>query len=216
MQAPAERTTADDGEGVDGGLPPLIDVADALDRIERTTANEDAKARLTDIRVTLGRIAARDPDRRESLLSDLAGLADDLRTHVGGEADSWAESVQNRVDTHRRTRRESSDTLHFENSRLTVDGEAPVDPTEHRGEKATLRGTLVNLGEPGHATVRLAFYDEDDAATRTVESAEFHLDAGECRDLDLHVWIPADAAYYGITALDPSNARTTDRPPVRS
>jgi plasmid stabilization system protein ParE len=197
-------------------LPPLIDMDDVLDRIERNTDSEAAAAYLDDIRAVLERVAERDPSNRESLLGDLDNLVDSLRMHVDGDADFWAETVQNRVANYRRTRRETSDTLHFSAGRLTVDGDEPVDPTDHRGEKATLRGTLVNQGERGAAVVQLAFYNEADEATWTVESCEFDLDAGEQRTLNLHVWIPEDADYYGIAVLDPADTRTTGPPPTRA
>ena len=198
-------------------LPPMIDMGDALDRIERATSDEAALSQLGAVRGTLSRIAGRPPGRRESLVNDLDNSVDSLRMHVtdGGDADFWAETVQNRVANYRRTRRETSDTLHFGNTRLRVDGEAAVDPAANQGEKGRLRGTLVNQAEPGEAIVQLAFYDDDGAVTWTVESCGFGLDAGEQRNLDLHVWIPEDAAYYGVAALDADDPRATGAPPTR-
>lgn len=197
-------------------LPPMIDMGDALDRIERTTDDRAALDCLAEIRTLLDRIAERGPGGRVSLLGDLDTLVDVLRTHVddGGDAAFWAETVRNRIANYRRTRREASDTIHFGSSRLTVGGEEPVDPANHRGEKGRLRGTLVNGGEQSETTVQLAFYDETGTVTWTVESCEFDLDAGERRQLDLHVWIPEDADHYGVTALDATDPRTTGEPPT--
>ncbi|WP_276261127.1 hypothetical protein [Haloglomus litoreum] len=209
------ETGAEAGTG-EGQLPPLIDMGDVLDRIERNTTSEEATAHLEEVRAVLARVTERDPANRESLLGDLDSLVDSLRMHVHGDAAFWAETVQNRVANYRRTRRARSDTLHFSASRLTVDGDEPVDPAAHQGEKATLRGTLVNQGERGAATVQLAFYDEAGEATWTVESCEFDLDAGERRTLNLHVWIPEDADHHGVAVLDPNDARTTGPSPTRT
>jgi len=216
MSASTDPTAEAGGEAGDGELPPMLDVDDVLDRIECDTDSEEAAAYLDDIRTVLERVAECDPSNRESLLGDLDDLVDSLRMHVDGDADFWAETVQSRVANYRRTRREASDTLHFSASRLTVDGDEPVDPADHRGEKATLRGTLVNQGERGAATVQLAFYNEAGDATWTVESREVDLDAGERRTLDLHVWIPEDADHYGVAVLDPGDARTTGPPRTRT
>jgi hypothetical protein len=216
MSASTDRHTDAEAEAVEGELPPIIDMGDALDRVERNAASEEATAHLGEVRAVLARGAERDPAARESLLDDLDSLVDSLRMHVDGDAEFWAETIQNRVANYRRTRLETSDTLHFSASRLTVDGDDPVDPADHRGEKATLRGTLVNQGEPGSATVQLAFYNEAGEATWTVESCEFDLDAGERRGLNLHVWIPEDADHHGVAVLDPDDARTTGPPPTRA
>jgi hypothetical protein len=193
----------------------MIDVGDALDRIERNTDHPEALSYLAEVRETLGRIAERDPGGRESLATDLDNLVDSLRMHVDGDADFWAETVQNRVANYRRTRREASDTLHLGSSRLAVEDVEPVDPAAYPGAEARLRGTLVNQGEPGDAIVQLAFYDDDGAAVWTVESREFALAAGEKRDLDLRVWIPEAADHYGVAALDAADPRSTGAPPRR-
>jgi hypothetical protein len=198
----------------DSALPPMLALGDAFDRIEANTTDPDGLSSLADCRDLLDRIAERDPDRRASLVNDLDNLVDSLRTHVNGDAEFWAETVQNRVANYRRTRREASDTLHLGAASLEVDGEA-VGVTDHRGSEAHLRGTLVNNGEPGDAIVQLAFYDEAGVATWTVESREFAIDAGEHRDLDLHIWIPEDADHYAVTALDVTDPRSTGQPPTQ-
>lgn len=215
MSTEPTRVEVDPTDG-DRSLPPMLDMDDALDRIERHTDDRAALDRLAEVRDLLDRIAARDPGRRESLVGDLDNLVDVLRTHVddGGDAAFWAETVRNRIANYRRTRREASDTVHFGSSRLTVGGREAVDPADHRGETGRLRGTLVNGGERGTATVQLAFYDGSGTATWTIESHGFDLDAGERRSVDLHVWIPEDADHYGVVALDTDDPRTTGEPPT--
>lgn len=190
----------------------MIAFGDALDRIEAATEDAATLECLAEVRHLLDRVAEREPGRRESLLNDLDNVVDALRTHAEGDADFWAETVQNRVANYRRTRREASDTLHLGSARLSVDGE-PVAAAAHPGAEARLRGTLVNGGEPGDAIVQLAFYDEAGVATWTVESREFELGAGERRDLDLRVWIPEDAATYAAAVLDATDPRSTGTPP---
>jgi hypothetical protein len=197
-------------------LPPMIDMGDALDRIERNTDDPAALDCLAEIRTLLDRVAARDPSGRESLLCDLDNLVDVLRTHVDDEGDAafWAETVRNRIANYRRTRRAASDTIRFGSSRLAVGDEEPVDPADYPGEDGRLRGTLVNGGEASETTVQLAFYDETGTATWTIETGAYDLDVGGRRHLDLHVWIPDDADHYGVAALDTNDPRTTGELPT--
>ncbi|MFC7137477.1 hypothetical protein ACFQRB_15645 [Halobaculum litoreum] len=105
--------------------------------------------------------------------------------------------------------REASDRLHLANARLEADGE-PLDGAvgEHADGTVALRGTLVNQGDAGDGVVRLVFYDGDGTATWKVESRQFGVDAGERRDLDMRVYVPADAAYCDVTALDAADPET--------
>lgn len=186
----------------DRTLPPILAFGDALDRIEAATDDPEASRYVTEIREGLDELAVRPPEARASLVTDLESLLDSLVTHVDGDAAMWAETVRNRFATYRHARRTTSATLHVANGRLERDGE-PVTADAEAGE-ATLRGRLVNTGERTDAMAALAFY-RDGRAVWKVESREFAVGPGEARDLDLTVYVPAAADYYGLAAFEPAD-----------
>lgn len=183
-------------------LPPVLAFADVLDRIERATDDDAAQEWLAEVREGQVALAERPPARRESAVADLENVVESLRTHLadGSDADWWAETVQNRLRTYRRTEAAASDTLSLSRPRLETDGQ-PVDVATDTGE-ATLTGTLVNGGERADATIQLAFYDEDGRPVWIVESRQFGLDPGERRGFELTVYVPEEVAYYATAALD--------------
>jgi hypothetical protein len=191
------------GLGVsDRSLPPILAFGDTLDRIEAATDDPMAGRYVDEIREGLDDLAARPPEARESLVTDLENLLDSLRTCVDGDAALWAETVRSRFVTYRHARRTTSATLHVANGRLERDGE-PITVTAGAGE-ATLRGRIVNTGERTDAMAALAFY-RDGRAVWKVESREFAVGPGEARALDLTVYVPADTDYYGLAAFEPAD-----------
>ncbi|WP_284013326.1 hypothetical protein [Halobaculum litoreum] len=111
----------------DGDLPPVIDVYDMLDRIERDADNdEEVPAHLDEIRDLLAEYARRDRSGRASLVDDIDGRVLAVREYLDGDADRWAEGVENRLRVYRDSLREASDRLHLANARLEADGE-PLD-----------------------------------------------------------------------------------------
>jgi hypothetical protein len=94
--------TGETGDGAADGdrdLPRLLDVRDDIDRIERA-ADADVSDRLDQIRARLGRFEERedvDPNA-DSLATDVESAVTAMRTSLDGEADEYAESIQNRVE----------------------------------------------------------------------------------------------------------------------
>lgn len=193
-------------------LPPIIDVREMLDRIERDAGNDDeVPAYLDEIRDLLAAYGDRDRGARASLVDDIDGSVLAMREYLddGSDADRWAEGIQNRFRIYRESLREASESLHLSGAALHRDGD-DVDgaAAAHQGEEVTLAGTLVNQGDARDGVLRLVFYDDDHTATWKVESREFDVDAGERRAFEEQVYVPEDAAYYDVTALDATDPDT--------
>jgi hypothetical protein len=143
----------------------------------------------------------------DSIVDDMDDDVLALREELSGDADWYAEAIQNRIRQYRSAREEASDTLDVADPRLVADGEA-VDVADRRDSLVGLQGRLVNQGDASDAVVVLAFYGDDGVAVRKVESRQYDLDAGERRPLDLTVHVPPDAAYYAVSALDAEDPRS--------
>ncbi|MFC5972787.1 hypothetical protein ACFPYI_15730 [Halomarina salina] len=189
----------------EGQLPPLLDVRDALDDIERE-ADADVSDDVDAIRADLDRLAEHD-EASDSVVSDVEDDVLALRERLSGDADMYAEAVENRIRQYRTSRQSASDTVDIADPRLARNGTA-VDLERQRGETVDVEGVLVNQGESRAATVLTAFHDDDGTVSRTVESRAYDLDAGEKRDVSLTVFVPDDAAYYAVSAVDADDPRT--------
>jgi hypothetical protein len=66
--------------------PPIRAFGDTLDRIEAATDDPTAGRYVGEIRERLDDLAARPPDARTSLVTDLENLVDSPRTYVDGDA----------------------------------------------------------------------------------------------------------------------------------
>jgi hypothetical protein len=198
----------------DRKLPPLIDVHDTLDDIERD-ADADVSDDLDAIRANLDRLADRDQGG-ETLLDDIEDDVLAMRERLSGDADWYAEAVENRVRQYRTARDSASDTLTVAEPRLARNGTAvSLDAgrggdSGHGGDPADAEGVLVNQGDDRRATMQVVFYDDDGATLRKVESGPVDLAGGERHDVSLTVHVPDDASYHDIRALDGSDPRSID------
>jgi hypothetical protein len=189
------------------GLPPLLDFREFLDDVERE-ADADVSDEVAAVEADLDRFADRERGG-DSIVDDMDDDVLALREELSGDADWYAEAIQNRIRQYRSAREEAGDTLDVADPRLVADGEA-VGVADRRDSLVGLEGKLVNQGDAGDAVVLLAFYDDDGVASRKVESREYDLDAGERRPLDLTVYVPPDAAYYAVSALDAEDPRSVE------
>lgn len=206
--ADADRSAA--GERGDE-LPPILDVRDALDRVERD-ADADVSEELESIRTLLDQYERRDSDveSRASLVDDVDGLVVSMRERLSGDAERDAEGIENRLRMARNARNEASETLHVSGGELR-DGDARLRSlSEYDGETATLDATLVNQGETRDGVLRLTFYDENDQPIRHVSAPESDLSADENRQVTETVTVPAGAAYYDVAALDATDAAASN------
>ncbi|MFD1514995.1 FxLYD domain-containing protein [Halomarina rubra] len=190
----------------DGQLPPLIDVRDTLDDVERE-ANRDVSEEVDAIRANLDRLATRDGGG--TVVDDIEDDVLALRERLSGDADWYAEAVENRVRQYRTARRTASDTLDVADPRLTRNGTA-VDLDRQRGDLVEVEGVLVNQGEDRSATLQVVFYDEDGTVARKVESRAYDLASGDRRDVSFTVYVPDDASYHDVAAVDASDPRSID------
>jgi hypothetical protein len=188
-------------------LPPLLDFYDQLDDVERE-ADADVSDEVAAVREDLDRLAARD-DEHDSLVDDVDDDVLALRERLSGDADWYAEAIQNRLQQYRSARDEASDTLVVADPELTVDGTA-VDVARRRESLVELRGTLVDQGGGGDATVVLALYDDDGGSLRKVEISQHDVESGERRDLGETVYVPPGTAHYSVTALDAEDPRSIE------
>ena len=208
--APKDDPTDDErpdaaGEGGEGGgeLPPVLDVRDSLDRIERD-ADADVADELERTRALLDQYEARDGETsRASLVDDLDGLVVAMRERLSGDADRYAEGIENRLQTYRDSRGDASETLTVSGPELRDDdGERVASVGRYDAETATLDATLVNEGEPRDGVVRLTLYDADHDPRRRVLVRESDLGTDEHRQVSARVAVPDEAEYYDVTALD--------------
>ncbi|MFC6724565.1 DUF192 domain-containing protein [Halobium palmae] len=90
-------------------LPPILDLDDELDRIERES-EVDVSDETDRIRDSLDEYAERDVERRggESIVDDVENAVLDVRERVSGEADRQAEAVLNRLRMYRESLGERS------------------------------------------------------------------------------------------------------------
>lgn len=197
---------ADSGSN-DGQLPPLIDVRDTLDRIGRE-ADEDVSDDLDAIRANLDRLAGRE-EASDSVVSDLEDDVLALRERLSGDADMYAEGVENRLRQYRTARADSSDTLDVADPRLTRNG-ATVDLDRQRGETVDVEGVVVNQGDARTVTVLVVFYDQSGTVARKVESRAYDLDAGGRHEVSFPIHVPTDASYYAVSAVDADDPRSID------
>lgn len=188
----------------DGQLPPLVDVRDALDDIDRE-ADADVSDDLDAIRGNLDRLAGRE-EASDSVVSDIEDDVLAMRERLSGDADMYAEAVENRIRQYRTARSNASDTVDIADARLTRNG-AEVDLERQRGDLVDVEGVLVNQGEARDATVLTVFHGEDGTVSRKVESRPYDLDAGDRRDVSMTVYVPDDAAYHAVNAVDTSDPR---------
>jgi len=207
-------TAEDDRE-----LPPLIDVRDTLDDIERE-ADADVSDDLDAIRASLDRLADRDRSG-ETILDDIEDDVLAMRERLSGDADWYAEAVENRVRQYRTARDSASDTLTVAEPRLARNGTAVTldagrgdpgrsgDPSRG-GDAVDVEGVLVNQGDDRRATMQVVFYDGDGTTLRKVESGPVDLASGARHDVSLTVHVPEDAAYHDVRALDGSDPRSID------
>lgn len=192
-------------------LPPLIDFGASIDRIEEE-ADADVEGHIDDLREGLDRLEERDDQERESVLDDVDDTLLSLRERVDDrDADSSAEGIQNRIQQYRDDRSSEGNVLSLSNARLERDGES-VEPEDVAAETVQLRGTLVNGGGAGDSALYLAFYDGEGRLSRTVESRQYDLEAGEHREFDRTVYVPADADSYVVATLDAADSSVSAVP----
>jgi hypothetical protein len=199
-----ERSDAAGGRDEDGGeLPPVLDVRDSLDRIERD-ADADVSDELDRSRSLLDRYEARDGETsRASLVDDLDGLVVAMRERLSGDADRYAEGIENRLQTYRDSQGEASETVTVSGPELRDgDDERVAAVGRYEAATATLDATLVNEGERRDGVVRLTLYDEDHDPKRRVLIRESDLSTDERRQVRARVAVPDGAEYYDVTALD--------------
>jgi hypothetical protein len=191
-------------------LPPLVDFGASIDRIEEE-ADADVEGHIDDLREGLDRLEERDDQERESVLDDVDDTLLSLRERVDDEdADSSAEGIQNRIRQYRDNRGSEGNVLSLSNARLERAGES-VEPEDVAAETVQLRGTLVN-GGAGDGALYLAFYDGEGRLSRTVESRQYDLEAGEHREFDRTVYVPADADSYVLATLDAADSSVSAVP----
>lgn len=184
----------------DRDLPPLLAFDDQLDRIERD-ADADVADEIDSIRARLDEYDERENGATASILDDLANLVARMREQLSGDADRWAEAIQNRITQFRNSLNERSETLALASPQLRDEyGEADV--SELGDEQATFDATLVNSGEEGAGLVRVSFYDGDGGTVRVVDLPQGRVASGEQREISTTMTIPAGATYYDAAALD--------------
>lgn len=218
--APANRPNTDDAEtadevadadtdSADAGsaereLPPILDVRESLDRIERE-ADADVSDQLDRVRSLLDEYEGRGTDAgssRASLVDDIDGVVVSMRERLSGDADRYAEGIENRLQIYRDSRNDVSETIHVSGAELTDDGGHVGSAKAVRGEAVTLDATLVNQGESRDGVVRVTFYDETHTPTLRVERRENDLTPDDHRQVSQRVFVPEDAEYFDIAALD--------------
>lgn len=212
--SPGQESTADEvadseeSDGTDGSagreLPPILDVRDALDRIERE-ADADVSDQLSRIRSLLDEYEGRDADAggsQASLADDIDGVVVSMRERLSGDADRLAEGIENRIQIYRDSQNDASETLHVSGAGLTDDGGHVESAKAVRGEAVTLDATLVNQGETRDGVVRLTFYDETHTPMLRVERRENDLRPDDNRQVSQRVFVPEEAEYFDISALD--------------
>lgn len=191
----------------DGQLPPLVDVRDALDDVERE-ADADVDDELDAIHSNLDRLAGR-VAASDSVVSDIEDDVLAMRERLSGDADMYAEGVENRIRQYRTSRSNASDAVDLADPRLTRNG-AVVDIERQRGERVEVEGVLVNQGEAREATVLTVFHADDGTVAQKVESRPYDLTPGDRRDVSMSVLVPEDAAYYAVSALDVDDSRAIE------
>lgn len=203
----AEAESDADAAGEGGELPPILDVRDSLDRIERD-ADADVADELDSVRTLLDRYEERGSDAgsRASLVDDVDGLVVSMRERLSGDAERYAEGIENRLQIARNARNESSETLHASGAELRDGDERLRSLTEYDGETATLDATLVNQGEARDAVLRVTFFDEDDEPIRHTSTSASDLSADEHRKVTETVSVPTEAAYYDVSVLEATDA----------
>ncbi|WP_254544551.1 hypothetical protein [Halomarina pelagica] len=190
----------------DRDLPPILAVGDVLDRIERES-DADVSDEIGDLRDALDRLAEREEVGRASVLDDVDERLLALRERLSGDADWYAQAIENRIRQYRDASAAASETLSVSAPRLERDG-SELDVSRAVATTAHLRGMLVNRGEASDAVVVLTFYAPDGATVRTVETRAYRLEAGAQRDLDETVYVPEEADYYAVAVLAPGDPRT--------
>ena len=216
--APDDGSTADEAAASEesdetGGsgareLPPILDVRDALDRIERES-DADVSDQLNRIRSLLDEYEGREADAttsQASLADDIDGVVVSMRERLSGDADRLAEGVENRLQIYRDSRNDVSETLHVSGAGLTDGGGHVESAKAVRGETVTLDATLVNQGDPCDGVVRLTFYDESHTPTLRVERRENGLTPDDNRQVSQRVVVPEEAEYFDVAALDAADA----------
>jgi hypothetical protein len=138
----------------------------------------------------------------------LDGLVVAMRERLTGDADRYAEGIENRLQTYRDARGDTSETLTVSAPELRDgDGERLASVGRYDAETVTLDATLVNEGEPRDGVVRLTLYDEDHDPRRRVLVRESDLGTDEHRQVSARVAVPDGAGYYDVTALDAVETR---------
>lgn len=201
--ADADTDSADAGS-TERELPPILDVRESLDRIERE-ADADVSDQLDRVRSLLDEYEGRGTDAGSSgssLVDDVDGLVVSMRERLSGDADRYAEGIENRLHIYRDSRNDVSETIHVSGAELTHDGGRVGSAKAVRGEAVTLDATLVNQGESRDGVVRVTFYDETHTPTLRVERRENDLTPDDHRQVSQRVFVPEDAEYFDISALD--------------
>ncbi|MDS0299338.1 hypothetical protein NDI76_11355 [Halogeometricum sp. S1BR25-6] len=201
-EAAAEKTDADESGAHE--LPPILDVRDALDRIERES-DADVSDQLDRVRSLLDEYEGREADAstsQASLVDDVDGVVVSMRERLSGDADRLAEGIENRLQIYRDSRSDASETLYASGAGLSDNGGDVESAKAVRGEAVTLEATLVNQGEPRDGAVRLTFYDESNAPVLRVERRETDLRPDDNRQVSQRVFVPEEAEYFDVTALD--------------
>lgn len=183
-------------------LPPLLEMDDELDRLERK-ADADVSDGVAEIRTRLDEYDDRESTdgSRGSLLDDIDGILLRLRERLSGDADQQAEALQNRIRQFRDSRGGESETLSLSEPRFESGG-ATVDAAGHGGQQVDVVTTVVNAGEQTDGLVRTSFYDESGSLVRRVDCAASALDAGEQRNITATVTVPKRTAHYDISVVD--------------
>jgi hypothetical protein len=194
-----------EARGIEGeeatDLPPTLDFRNALDEIE-ARSESDVEDTTDSIRDRLAAFAESDRAGRESLLSDIDRLTIDLESQVSGKAARRTEGIRNQIDAYRESDSDAPTELSLSGASLLDSAGEALDLAASEGTIASLRGTLVNGGEERGVVVMCAFYDDSGNPLRTVESPVHRLSPGEKRDVTIELYVPNDAARYGVVALD--------------
>jgi hypothetical protein len=190
-------------------LPPLVDFGDSIDGIAQST-DRDVEDDIEALREDLDRLEDRDDvQTREGILDNIDNTLRSLRGTLDedGEADQYAEGIQNRIQQYRANRDADSGTFSIDQAGIEVDG-VEVDVNRHRGETAALAGRIVNAGTDADAATILTFYDERGRVCRTVEHHERDLGTDEQRDLEVPVYLPTAASYYAVRTVAAADSRS--------
>ena len=206
------ETESTDAESTRRELPPVLDVRDSLDRIERES-DADVSDQLDRVRSLLDQYETRESGggvgtSRASLVDDIDGVVVSMRERLSGDADRYAEGIENRLHIYRDSRGDVSETIHVSGAELTDNGGRVESARAVRDEAVTLGATLVNQGDARDGVVRLTFYDESRTPTLRVERRENDLAPDDHRQVSQRVFVPDDAEYYDIAALDAEDAAT--------